>query len=95
MRLFLLQSNFGSPSGIIDIIKISEILESIAMIKSAGAAAWTPSDQTALNTWLNTMLMWLQNSPQGIAARGQGIVSFIYQGIGSKMSVPRNTIVLR
>jgi len=57
----------GKPWGIIDANRFPEILNSIGLL--ADSAAWTPTDESALQDWFRRFNQWLVESPLGKSER--------------------------
>jgi hypothetical protein len=57
----------GRGSGIIDTRHFIRVLDSVALLKAAGA--WSDEDQTALTAWMKQYLDWLQHDPQAADER--------------------------
>eukprot|EP00118_Oscarella_pearsei_P023279 m.276045 g.276045 ORF g.276045 m.276045 type:complete len:347 (+) comp40604_c0_seq57:1094-2134(+) len=58
--------NNGSPSGVIAIHDMYQIVDSVGLL--AGSMAWTDDDQRQLEVWFEKMLAWLLFSPFGQSA---------------------------
>jgi hypothetical protein len=55
----------GRAEGVIDTMRIARLLDAVELLR--GAEAWTPADETALESWCSQFMGWLQTSKIGKA----------------------------
>ena len=67
------QVRAGSASGIIDVLKLSEILDAVTILKLAGTVNYPLAQQTAFNTWVSSFFNWYSASALGKEARMAGM----------------------
>ena len=63
----------GSASGIVDVLKLSEVLDAIAILKLAGSGIFPYAQQTTFNSWVATFFDWYNTNILGKQARTAGV----------------------
>jgi hypothetical protein len=60
-------TNLGRGTGIIETVRLLNVIDAVGMLRLAGAGVWSGDDQAKIETWFREYVTWLRTSENGKA----------------------------